>query len=459
MHGSKRSSVRPRVVLALLLILALLATGCGAGQPSPLETATDAYIYGYPLVLMYYTRQTSVATGQAAINHFVNAPTLLGPAYRNVVRPNNDTLYSQSFLDLTSGPMVLHVPDTTGSFYVMQIMDAWSNTFADPGTRTTGSSAQDFAIVGPDWNTPLPPTLKVLASPTNMVWILGRTQVVANLPPQGSCAAIDYATVHNIQQGYSLTPLGGPPNPGLAPAPASLTPPQQVAALSGVEFFQILSTLMRDYPAPKQDEAALSRFASIGFVPGADFRPPASIIDDINAAPAAALAKMNAAWQAVGQKENGWDVMRSGIGTYGTDYLTRGAVAVGLFAANLPQDAIYAQTYSDQNGNPLSGASDYVIMLSPVPPVGGFWSVTLYDADGYFIQNGICRYAIHSTDQAISGQSTVRLLLQQNPPTDPSQMGYWLPTPPGSFNLMLRMYWPLADALGGTWQPPPVQMQ
>lgn len=487
---SRTNNVLFRRISAAVFLCAMLwtvqAAWGGSSPPTPHstteQTAIDAYIYGYPLVLEEYTRQLMLASGQLnEMNQFTSSCYLLDPTDKNVKRPNNDTLYSQAFLDLSTEPYILHVPDTTGYYYLIQIMDGWTNTFASPGTRTTGSSAQDFAIVGPDWKGQLPRPIKVIKSPTNMVWIVGRTEVNIDTPPEGTCIPPSYDNVHAILKAYTLTALSKWPNTEPSPLfcspPAAAdepTPPDLIAELSGVEFFTLLSQLMAANPAAMQDQPALQSFKSIGFVPGAaTFDPPDDMVEAINEAPAKALKLMTDTFDTLGDVVNEWRVVNSDIGTYGTNYLNRAAVAWGAPAANLPADGFYPSTLTDEKKIQLNGSTNYVIHFDPVPPVhpNAFWSVTLYDKDGFFLANSICRYAIHSTDQAIkeaiANQTPVEILLQPDPP-DASKIGFWLPTPaplppdqddqtPANFSLTLRMYWPEKEALKGKWVPPPVQ--
>ena len=455
-------------------------------KSTTLATAIDAYIYGYPLILEEFTRQVMLASGQLkAMNQFTSTCYLLEPDDQDVKRPNNDTLYSQAFLDLSTEPLILKVPDTTGFYYVLQIMDAWTNTFSAPGTRTTGSSPQEFAIVGPDWKGHLPRPMKVIKSPTNMVWIIGRTQVKTDYPPEGTCLSPSYEDVWEIMQHYTLTSLSQWPDTEPSPlycddipsVTSHLTPSELVAQLTGVEFFQMLSDLMRDNPAAYQDKPALKKFEAIDFVPGAPFNPPENMVADINKAPINAILLMNEQWQTLGDSVNAWRVTVSDIGTYGTNYLTRAAVALHAPGANIPEDGFYPSTFNaletidgQIQAVQLNGSKKYIIHLDPVPPVKAFWSITVYDTDGLLVANPICRYAIHSTDQAIEeGQTSVEILLQADKPTDPERIGFWLPIPGlspdmdhpelANFSLTLRMYWPDKTALKGKWVPPPVLIQ
>ena len=472
---------RPRGHRASALAVALLVTAfwastpgalpasARAGQPvNYLDVATEAYVYGYPLVSVEYTRMdTPVPGAPGPSNFFFHKRRPIGAGETTVVRPNNDTLVSTAFLDLTEGPIVLHVPDVPDRYYIMQIMDAWTNTFASPSTTSFGSAAQDFLIVGPDWRGPLPRPATVFRSPTNMVWIIGRTQV------KGGDA--DLEAVHSIQNQYTLTQLNGsyvPTPPACAPLVPGNQVPQQVAALTGVEFFQALSCLMKANPAAPWDMPALKRFEAIGFVPGEDYVPPTDEIRDaVNAAPARAVAEMTARWNAQGEPVNEWRYVLEDIGTYGTNYLMRGAVAWGGLGANLPEDAVYPTTYKDSCHLQLNGAHSYTITFQPGqwPPADGFWSITLYNNANYLVENSIQRYAIHGTDPLVAEDGVLVIYVQPNPPSDPAKQANWLPTPTLdyadcsgfptvdeclNFNLSLRIYGPQPSVLKGKWQPP-----
>ena len=477
-------NLRPRrwaTALALAVLVAAFcviassnvpgSTGAAVGDRAGsrvdyLEIATEAYIYGYPIVSVEYTRLNTPIPGSAGpSNVFFHKRTPIGAGETTVVRPNNDTLVSTAFLDLRAGPIVLHVPDIPDRYYIMQIMDAWSNTFASPSTTSVGSMAQDFLIVGPDWRGRLPRPMTVFRSPTNMVWIIGRTQVKGD----------DLEAVHAVQDQYLLTPLIDSdelPPPDCAPPVPGDKPPEQVAALTGVEFLQTLSCLMRANPAAMWDMPALKRFEAIGFVPGEDYVPPSDEIRDaVNAAPPLALSEMTAQWNAQGDPVNGWRYVLDDIGTYGTDYLMRGAVAWGGLGANLPEDAVYPTTYIDDREQQLNGARSYRITFQPGewPPADGFWSITLYNNANYLVENLIHRYAIHNTDPLVAQDGVLIIYVQPNPPTDPDKQANWLPTPTTAFvecpdftnhpecldfNLSLRIYGPHSSVLKGKWQPP-----
>jgi len=227
-----------------------------------------AYVYGYPLVLMDVTRKASVQ--RSGMNNFAHAPVFRTAAYRLVVRSNVDTLYSGAWLALSREPMVLSVPDTGGRYYVMQMRDGWTETFALLGKRTTGTQAGHFVIVGPDWQGPLPSNSEVIKAPTNVACITGRIQ---------TNGAADYSNVHAIQRGYRLTPLSAwprqaPPTPPAPVAPtvdSKLPPPAQVARMDAATFFTAFAALLKENRPHPEDTPLVAEIKTIGLEPGKPF--------------------------------------------------------------------------------------------------------------------------------------------------------------------------------------------
>jgi hypothetical protein len=278
-----------RAALLLFLVFGLAAIGPGAAQtPAPDSSATSpqekeamepgvqAVIYGLPLVVMDLTMKRSTNVKRplgiaAPVNQFAHAPIFPPATFKNVVRANVDTLYSSAFLDLSSEPLVLSVPDTGGRYYLLPMLDAWTNVFATPGARTTGTKAGSFAITGPNWTGNLPAGVQEIKSPTNMVWILGRTQT--NGPA-------DYPAAHAIQAGFKLVPPSQFGKPDVAPegmvdANADMkTPPvEEFQRMTGVEFLTALARLLTSNPPPDTDAPMLEKLAMIGVIPGQVFDP------------------------------------------------------------------------------------------------------------------------------------------------------------------------------------------
>jgi len=438
-----------------------------APRPSPQEIreiAQRAYTFAYPLVLMEFTRRNAVeqpaslAGGES--NRFTHALTFPDATFRQVVRPNADTLYSSSWLDLTQEPVLLHVPDTGGRYYLMQFLDAWTETFSVPGKRTTGAGEGWFAVVGPGWKGELPARVQRIDAPTNMVWLIGRTQ---------TNSASDYETVHAIQKGYVLMPLSlYPDGPRLAPArpPAApvsrVPPPVAVQRLSAADFFGLFAELLAKNPPHTQDAPLMRQLEWIGIAPGRAFRPEMlgaegrKALDEGVAEAAKRLTAPVA--QPPRASNHGWSGFGGVVGRYGTNYAARAAVArVGLGALP-PEDAIYVNCVQDSEGNPLDGAHRYKMHFAQdqLPPVRAFWSVTMYSEDGYFVPNPIDRFAIGDRDSLrFNADGSLDLYIQHAAPAGDRDRN-WLPAPQGKFNLTLRLYWPGEEILSGRWTPPPV---
>ena len=418
--------------------------------------ATLGYLFGYPLVLMDLTR-AFMSMGSNRFDHIEAFPD---PTLKDVVSPNVDTLYSAAWLDVGKEPIVLGVPDTGKRYYTMQILDAWTNVIASPGTRTTGNGAGAFAIIGPQWQGELPPTVRAILAPTDLLWIIGRTYTAGKR---------DYDAVHAIQRQYQLVPLSkwgkssGPTANGTPSTPVDRgTPPAaQIDKLKPEAFFDRLARLMETNPPAPEDDPLMDRLAALGIVPGEAFdlaRLPASIADAVDGGVAAARARLRGSTMgAFGKAVNGWRVPLD-LGRYGTNYEHRAQVALAALGANLAEDAVYPATDVDGAGQPLSGENRYLLRFPPgtLPPVKAFWSVTLYGADHYLFANPIGRYALGDRDaMRAEPDGTLDMYIQHDDP-GPEKRANWLPAPPGPFNLIMRLYYPKPPVLDGAWKPPAV---
>lgn len=436
-------------------------------EDAALKLGVEAYIFGYPLVMMHVTRRVMTAVPKAEgkkapVNQFVHAQEFPDYTFTDVVSPNADTLYSFAWLDLTEEPMVLSVPDVGQRYYLMQMLDAWTNVFASPGSRTTGNRKGAFAIVGPRWTGKLPRGVKMLESPTNMVWLIGRTQTNGK---------DDYVAVHAIQQQYTLTPLSAwgkgytpPDHVPVAAGIAAKTPPvEQVARMDAAAFFRRLNALMRDNPPALADASAMKRFAAVGVAPGKPLD-----LKSLDPVVAKGLEQSVAAGQENivaearkphGRMVNGWQVLPNNTAKFGTDYNWRAVVALIGLGANLPQDAMYPHATVDAHGQPLTGANRYVIRFpkGQLPPVNGFWSITMYNAKQAFIQNPIDRYAIGDRDKLkFNDDGSLTLYVQHESPGKDKESN-WLPAPADSFNVFMRLYWPKKPIIDGTWKMPAIE--
>lgn len=454
---------------ALAATALLLLAGCGPKQPEltadeVTAIATDAYVYGYPLVTMDMTRRvmtnvTQAEGTRAPMGQFVNMRTYPDASFRDVTAPNANTLYSSAWVDVSAEPVVFSLPEMGDRYYLMPMLDGWTTVFQVPGSRTTGGGAQKYLITGPGWTGTVPEGMTEYKSPTGMVWILGRT--FAQTTPA------DLAAVHALQDQYSLVPLSSygkpytPPPGEVDPSVDMKTPVRdQVNGLSATEYFSRMAALMTQNPPTTADSAMVSRMARIGLVAGQPFDPSkfdTAAAAALAAVPKAAVGKIMALSAEI-PKVNGWSYSTQ-TGVYGTDYLVRALVtAIGL-GANRPQDAIYPYTETDGAGAPLDGGKNYVLHFAKgeVPPVQGFWSLTMYDANYFFVANPINRYQVSPKQSPVQFNADGSLdIYIQNAPPSKGRMENWLPAPTGRFILMLRFYWPGDAIIDGSWKPPAV---
>jgi hypothetical protein len=407
----RRTSLAP-LTLSLAVVLPLVAWAPpAAAQVSPEEAhaiGIDAYLYFYPLVTMDLTRRqlTNVEPGKGGLggpmNTFVNIPAYPTAEMKAVVRPNFDTLYSSAWLDLTAEPVIVSVPDTDGRYYLLPMLDMWTNVFASPGWRTTGTQAGHFMVVPPGWRPgrfKLPEGVQRIDAPTPYVWIIGRTKTDG---PQ------DYDAVHTIQAGFKVTPLsrwGKSPEPvevKLDPSVDMKTPPKiQVDTMPADKYFAYAAEIMKLQPPHITDQPIIARMQRIGIEPGESFdlnKADPLVKEALESVPAAAQELM--AWKipTLARIVNGWSMNTDTMGVYGNYYLKRAMVAQLGLGANLPEDAIYPLNIGDETGRPLDGMSMYTIHFDgeTLPPVHAFWSITLYDQKGYQVANSLNRFAVSS---------------------------------------------------------------
>lgn len=470
---------------AMCAVLAIAATtGCRStadAQTAPMSEqeasaiASDAYLYLYPLVIMDLTRRQMINVpagkepGFGPPNTFNNMPEYPAANSKVVVRPNFDTLYSIAWLDLTKEPVIVSVPDTNGRYYLLPMLDMWTDVFASPGWRTTGTHAQHFLVAPAGWRPDLrerfidefrlPKETQRISAPTSHVWIIARTKTDG---PQ------DYDAVHEIQAGLKVTPLS---EWGRTPRPVEVktdpdvdmkTPPKlQVDSMPGDKFFTYAADLLKVNRPHLTDQPILAQMKKIGIEPGKNFdigKVSSAVRTALDDAPSSAQQLMEWKMPTLARVANYWSMNTDTMGVYGNYYLKRAIIAQVGLGANLPEDAIYPLNLGDQNGRQLDGANKYVLHFdkSTLPPVDAFWSVTLYDPAGYQVANPLNRFAVsswmpfkHDPDGSLS-------LYFQNENPGKDKEANWLPAPKGPFNLTMRLYAPKSEALTGKWNPPPV---
>jgi len=468
-----RSSARAILLASLTCVAATFSPDLSYAQASvsaqeAYEIGVEAYIYFYPLVTMDVTREqinhTPGAPANSLVNRFVHIRTFPPADFRAVVRPNFDTLYSSAWLDLTKEPMIVSAPDTGGRYYLLPMLDMWTDVFAVPGKRTTGTAAAHFAVVPRGWTGDLPAGVMRIEAPTPYVWIIGRTQTNG---PQ------DYAAVNKVQDGYTITPLsqwGHGPAPAQPPLalPLHVTAPaplELVNTMPPLTYFKRAVELMKVNPPHLTDWSMIARLARIGIEAGRSYEPEKldpAVQDALKKAAADGLKFMHDKIPTLARVVNGWQMNTDTVGVYGNYYLKRAIIALVGLGVNPPEDAVYPLIVADADGKPPTGDHNYILHFSKaeLPPVDAFWSVTMYDAEGFPVANAINRFALGDRDALkYNADGSLDLYIQHDDPGG-DRTANWLPSPStGTLGLTMRLYAPRVAVLNGSWAPPPLRRQ
>jgi hypothetical protein len=444
MNMSGVTSVKKRSSTVGLAMAAIIV----ATSPAPTQAQTeiteqeahaigvDTYLYFYPLITRDITRRvvTNVEPGKipgyGPHDMFNSMAAYPSPEFKAVVRPNFDTLYSSANLDLTKEPMVVSAPNTNGRYYLLPMLDMWTDVFASPGWRTTGTQAANFLVTPPGWNGTVPDGMTQINAPTPYVWIIGRTK---------TDGPSDYDAVHKIQAGYKITPLsewGKPAEPmdvKIDPTVDMKTPPKvQVDTMPAGKYFAYAAELLKVNPPHITDEPMIARLKKIGIEPGKSFdldKVDPAIRNGLANAPEEAQKLMAWKMPTLARVVNGWSMNTDTMGVYGNYYLKRAIITQWGLGANLPEDAIYPTNLGDQSGKPLDGANKYTLHFDKgdTPPADAFWSVTLYDSEGFQVPNSLNRFNLSSwMPLKYNADGSLDLYFQNESPGEDKEAN-WLP--------------------------------
>jgi hypothetical protein len=470
---------------ALALGASFAAADATSDYNAGLALGTQAYQYGVPLLdterIFTSSAKVSVCnplTGHGPVNQFCNARDLANATEHTVNAPNNDTLYSLAWLDLSKQPQVLHAPAIKHRFWEFELVDPWTNNFFNMTSAHKQLGKGDFnvtgggnwAVVGPGFTGRLPRGAIRVNAPYNRVWVIGRTYIRGPSDLDG---------VHRIQAKYAITPLSKFGTSYTAPRPKHIVTGSTDATIPGTQpgedpltFYAALGREMLRFPAPGRDRPLLNRIRAVGVGPGLS---PATahlsaatlqgLRDAVTKGPAKLTVKLLALYSQEFAAHNGYLV--GDLGDWGTNYTLRAIgdkVGVGGQRASI---ATYPFALLDDTKAPLTGSRRYVLHIpkTSLPiPVKAFWSLTLYDSSSYFVPNPLNRWVINNRSHLRrNADGSIDIYVQNNRPSNPAQVSNWLPAPQtgAGFRLIWRLY-DLDNAVAGVldgsgWQPPPIQ--
>ena len=445
-------------------------SGLAGPEAEAFYLGANAIIWGYPAVMFEQlmrgrTSPEIVAKGnpQAAVNQFGLVRDLRGPEFKQIATPNNDTIYAQSFVDVSREPIVLSVPAVAAPrYYTFQLWDPNGDTFGYIGSRTTGREAGHFAFVGPNWQGDLPESVTRIDTPYNGMVIWGRIGVDG---PEDLQNALD------IQDALRLTPLN------LFGTSEAQLPPDLAFSEARVAFdssgipedlilYAELANSLRHTSPKAQDAVVAATLPQIGFSADGTVFDPSTLTDAQRSGLAKgaqfALHLMDVSSQTAGVGVNGWRWSpKSGI--MGNDYLFRAAFAKWYTGGNAPSEAIYMDARTDNTGAALDGSKRYIVRFEKgeEPKVDAFWSISMYHiADGSFVDNPIKRYSIGDRTKGLTraADGSLTIYIQHDQPEGTEAQANWLPSPADGYYLNLRLYGPDDGLPSGKWAPPPVMI-
>nr|WP_315591529.1 DUF1254 domain-containing protein [uncultured Cupriavidus sp.] len=417
------------------------------------QLGLSAYVWGYPLVRMERVAReyTDVpnpkpdTSYRAPLNQLGWARALATPSALDMPTANNDTTYLSAVVDLSREPYILSVPDTAGRYYVVDTFNMWQELEHYIGRRVTGTKAGRFALVAPGWRGTLPAGVKRLDIKTSKVWLWGRMRV---------SPGEDMKKIRALQDAFDLRPLSAAGKKDWK-APAATLAPLPDIGNDPLGFYRHLGAVLKDNPIRIEDKGLAEQFARIGLTEkGFD---PARLNDNqrkglaraINDAP---LIPVSAVAQS-SEVRQGWNYV-FGLDSFGYNYPLRAVVAGPYLGGQGEKEAVYPLRYTDQAGQTLDGANDYVVRFASEPPSDAFWSLTIYDAKTkMLIENPLSRYKFGSDTAGIRKNADGSFSVTVSP-RRPAEGINWLPSPNGPFYAILRIYQPRESVISGTWKLP-----
>ena len=440
-------------IAAIALVLASLPARVHPADPSGQDALIEqAFTYGFPVYEMMRVRFSYLEDpknpARLDVNGIAHGRALVDPTRRVVTTPNNDTLYSRTILDLSVGPVSVHVPDTQGRYYSLAFYDIFSNAFAYVGRRTTGTREGSFVVVGPGWNGELPANARVIRAPCHDVLVLTRVLVDGEA---------DLPSAHAVQDGVRIAPL----------RQEASKRPRGIAPLAGdpATFIAVVNQALGWNGVPSYEQPLVKRLAAVG-VCGTECSwaaLPRELQERWRQRFPGLLASLRKPIAGDAKPVDGWYYNPPQIGNFGTDYAYRATVALSALLAMEPAEAVYPMADADTKGRALVGDHRYRLHVpASGVPVDAFWSLSMYeltpDGRAYFTDNPIRRYAIGDRTRGLARNpdGSIDLWLQHAPPGKETETN-WLPAPTGRFIVVLRGYQPRAEFLDSRFRLPGIE--
>ncbi|WP_246237940.1 DUF1254 domain-containing protein [Pseudomonas akapageensis] len=452
-----------------------------ASVPGPVEgtriteayvrmVARDLYFWAWPMVNVYNRRLAFEPLKEpgwvggvfpaAPPNQIAMLTDYIEPSQRDVACPNQDVVYGGGPLALDIEPVVVQVPDFGSRFWVYQIVDLRTDSFAGMGSMYE-SQPGFYLLVGPDWKGEIPSGMtKVFRSTTNTGFIIPRVYMEdTEADNKAVQSLINRIVVYPLSKfdgkakvrDWSKTPSfpAPPARPGGGEAPKVI--PEK--------FWDTLPLVLKDAPALPGEALRYAQASALLAVLQKDPKLKAAAIDEANKAEKDLIGPLLQFRNYGIPLPHNWTTIKNGA-EFGTDYFTRTAVARSNIFVNKPNEATYFYQDLDSSGVRLNGNRRYTVKFGKgQPPVNGFWSLTLYDGQHFFAPNKIKRYSIGTKNKDLTpnADGSVTIYVQASQPSDPAQRANWLPAPGGKdFSLYIRTYWPKPEVTDGTWTPPAV---
>ena len=458
--------------IPIALLCGLLAGCSESTRPVPYledaevtgEQAEQIFDYAYPLVLMQITQDlmfTVPFRQKSHPNKFIMFDELAKPENQAVVLGNRNTLYCVGWVDLSKGPVIFEIPDMGERYFVMPLLDAWTNTFESLGSRTTGQQAQSYllALEGSEYEAIEGYT--TIVAPTSMVWITGRIQ--ADSPSDADKAAL--LQNQYVLMTYEEHKTGTDPFEDYEPSYAAWQvrkPVPYSLDMSSEDFYNEFFHAWRANGPSAEDEKIVELLSRAGIVrhTTSEF---SALTQSVQSQLSAALSNkqriyLDAFYKGEAQSD-AWIFNVERMGTWGVDYARRAYWAMWGLGANLVEDAVYGVTQLDSGLNQMTGDSVYRIHFEAkeLPPTSAFWSITTYDNEGYLEENSLDRYSLGSNhDLSYNADGSLDIYLSS---VRPEGVTNWTPTPVDEFKVLLRIYWPTNRVLEGKWSLPPIEKQ